>query len=590
MLTALATLWLALLATPGARAEVQGLEHYQRGVSLAEAGRWEEAIAELGQAAMADPRPRRQVRTHGNGVVLDYDPHYHMARCLVELGRFRPAGAQLAISARAGVTPRDRIEALRRRLEAASRFGGRLQSPAQPESLLTVSTRPTGASVSIDGVDSGTSPVGPIPLTEGEHTVRVEAPGFATVERGLTMRAGQPLRLDLTLAALRVVPSQPAQAGSTAVSALNPSRRPSPSTPAAIVRAPSPAAGPKVVPTATGPAPGVTSPIDPPQARSHQTPLAMGGAAAALAAIAFLLLRRRSPPHPTTTSATHVPDMTTLQSHPAPMQLGEYDLLGTLGHGGMATTHRARRRRDGNEVAIKIPHESCLADATFVARFLREGGLGEQLHHPGIVRILQVGEHAGRPFLAMELVQGHTLKSEIRERGPLPVRRAIEIARDIAEALDYAHAKGVVHRDLKPDNIMLPPNAPLKVMDFGIARVEGSSGLTTTNIFLGTPLYAAPEMVEPKSVDSRIDLYALGIILFEMLQGTVPFVADSPYRVLEMHLRQPLPGPDELQRQVPPAIWRVVEGLCEKDREKRYQTAESLLVDLNRILNSLSGD
>jgi len=582
--------WLALLAAPEARAAAQWLEHYQRGVSLAEAGSWEEAITELGQAAMAEPRPRRQVRTHANGVVLDYDPHYHMARCLVELGRFRQAGAQLVVSARAGVTPRDRIEALRRRLDAASRFGGRLQPPAPPEPLLTVTTRPPGARVWIDGVDRGTSPFGPMALAEGEHTVRVEAPGFATVERELTLQTGQPLRLDLTLVALHVLPNQPAQAEPTAVSAFKSSRSPSPSTPAAVAPTRLPAAASDGVPAATGPAPRVTAPIDPSQAPSHQTVLALGGAAVALAAIAFFLLWRRSSPAPTPTSATRVHDLQTLQSHPTPMQLGEYDLLGTLGHGGMATTHRARRRRDGSEIAIKIPHESCLADATFVARFLLEGRLGEQLHHPGIVRILQVGEHAGRPFLAMELVQGHTLKSEIRELGPLPVRRAVEIARDIAEALDYAHAKGVVHRDLKPDNIMLPPNAPLKVMDFGIARVEGSSGLTTTNIFLGTPLYAAPEMVEPKSVDSRVDLYALGIVLFEMLQGTVPFVADSPYRVLEMHLRQPLPGSDQLGRPVPPEVWGVVEKLCEKDREKRYQTAESLLVDLNRILNTSSGD
>ncbi len=303
--------------------------------------------------------------------------------------------------------------------------------------------------------------------------------------------------------------------------------------------------------------------------------------------VALLLVFRRRPRMPVEmTASTRIQDVPTMHAEPTPTQLGEFELIGTLGRGGMATTHRARRLRDGCEVAVKIPHDSCLVDDTFVARFLREGSLGEQLHHPGIVRILDVGEHSGRPFLAMELVAGHTLKQEIRDMGPLEVRRALEIARDIAEALDYAHAKGVIHRDLKPDNVMLQPSGTLKVMDFGIARVAGHAGLTNTNLFLGTPLYAAPEMVDPKHVDHRIDLYALGIILFEMLQGTVPFYADSPYRVLEMHLREPLPARHQLKRPIAEAVWAVVERLCAKDREERYRSAQALLVELNRLLNS----
>ncbi len=156
--------------------------------------------------------------------------------------------------------------------------------------------------------------------------------------------------------------------------------------------------------------------------------------------------------------------------------------------------------------------------------------------------------------------------------------------RDIAEALDYAHAKGVVHRDLKPENVMLLPDGTVKVMDFGIARMSDQPGLTTSNIFLGTPLYAAPEMVDPKSVDHRADLYALGIILFEMLEGGVPFTADSPYRVLEMHMRQPLPDPEHLAHPIPPPVWAVIRRLCEKDPAARYPDAAPLLVELNRLL------
>jgi serine/threonine protein kinase len=238
-------------------------------------------------------------------------------------------------------------------------------------------------------------------------------------------------------------------------------------------------------------------------------------------------------------------------------------------------------------VALKVPHESCLVDEGFRTRFLREGELGQQLHHPNIVRIHDTGEDRGRLYLAMELLEGRTLKQELREVGTLPERRAIEIVRAIAEALDYAHAKGVIHRDLKPENIMVLDGGAIKVMDFGIARVAGQAGLTNTNLFLGTPLYAAPESVDARHVDHRADLYSLGIIFFELLQGTAPFVSESPFRVIEMHMNAPLPSLSSLPNPVRPVVWAMVERLCAKDREARYPGAASLLVDLNRILHDV---
>jgi tetratricopeptide (TPR) repeat protein len=350
-----------------------------------------------------------------------------------------------------------------------------------------------------------------------------------------------------------------------------------------------PVASPQAEPLPT-PTPGAapTPVVTPLQFQSRPAPLHLWAAAALVAAPAlaawWLWRRQRGDGREAGKTAATQHLETAITAIGTEGVLGGYRLTGILGRGGMGTTYRAVRERDGTAAAVKVPHEGWRADASFLARFLREGKLGEQLHHPRIVRIFEAGEEGGQPFLAMELLQGKTLKQLLREEAPLALRRALEMARDIAEALDYAHAKGVVHRDLKPENIMVMGDGVLKVMDFGIARVAGEAGLTASHSFLGTPLYAAPEMVEAKRIDHRADLYALGIILFEMLEGTVPFTADSPYRVLKMHVEEPLPSGSALPRPVPPAVWQVVERLSAKDPNDRYPTAAALLVELNRLL------
>ena len=163
----------------------------------------------------------------------------------------------------------------------------------------------------------------------------------------------------------------------------------------------------------------------------------------------------------------------------------------------MGTTYAARRLRDGFPVALKVPHEHILEEPEFVERFLREGALGAMLHHPNIVRIYEAGEHAGRPFIAMEIVPGTTLERILRKEQRLPLARALHVARGIALALDYAHMKGIVHRDLKPENVMILPDGEVKVMDYGIARRMDVSGLTATDAYLGTPNYSAPESLTP---------------------------------------------------------------------------------------------
>jgi serine/threonine-protein kinase len=263
---------------------------------------------------------------------------------------------------------------------------------------------------------------------------------------------------------------------------------------------------------------------------------------------------------------------------------GTYRLSGLLGVGGMARTYLGVRRRDGLPVAIKVPHEHLLTDGDSSERFLREGRLGATLHHPNIVRIYEAADLGGRPFIAMELLEGETLEAALHREGALAVERALGVARGIAQALDYAHLKGVVHRDLKPDNVMLLSSGEVKVMDYGIARVLGSPGVTATGTYLGTPVYSSPESLRAKEVDHRSDLYSLGIILYHMVAGKVPFSSTDPLELLTMHVREPLPPlPDGL----PPPVGEIVGRLTAKSPGDRYPSAEMLLRDLDRLLNSL---
>ncbi len=579
-------------------------QHYRRGLELEGQRKWRAAAQAFEAAARIVPLPARTIETGGHGTIVQYDPYFHIARCLVEMGKPRLALAPLKASAQAGVTPRPELEALWNRVkrEEARQRGPGGAGPPKPAPTpipapaatpaptatpaagrLTVQSDPSDAVVALDGTTAGATPLGPLSLSPGSYLVRATKHGFHPAEERVTVTAGEDSTLLLTL---ERIPAAPAArpAGHAAAPIATPGR----------------AAVPTPAPAAAAAAPPVARRASPPAAKASPggPPRKLGAGLLLLAVItavvAFVLLRRRARRrrampaiHTAPAPAATVEDAATMVESGATM--GGYRLQSVLGRGGMATTYRAERSSDGQPVAVKVPHDGCLADESFAARFVREGQLGEQLHHPRIVRILGAGAEKGRPFLAMELLGGRTLKQELRENAPLPLRRALEITRDIAEALDYAHAKGVVHRDLKPENVMLLPDGTIKVMDFGIARLADRPGLTTSNIFLGTPAYAAPEMVDPKAVDHRVDLYALGIIVYEMLEGAVPFTADSPYRVLEMHLRQPLPAREALPHPVPTPVWALVQRLCEKDPAARYPSAQALLVELNRLLQDFAG-
>jgi serine/threonine-protein kinase len=261
---------------------------------------------------------------------------------------------------------------------------------------------------------------------------------------------------------------------------------------------------------------------------------------------------------------------------------GDYRLVGPLGRGGMASVYKVERR--GEVSALKRPLPAFLEEPEFLERFLREAEIGRTLNHPNIVRILERGEVEGVPYFTMELVSGETLQARLQRGGALEPRQAARLVVQIAEALDYAHMKGVVHRDLKPSNVMVLEDGSAKVMDYGIARARRFEGLTVTGSFLGSPEYVAPEAIEGRPTDARGDLYSLGIIFYETLTGRRPFVADTPFAVLRMHLSETPVSPSSLQSAVPAELEAIVLRLLSKDPDHRYASAEDLVLALRDYL------
>jgi hypothetical protein len=265
---------------------------------------------------------------------------------------------------------------------------------------------------------------------------------------------------------------------------------------------------------------------------------------------------------------------------------GDYRLIELLGRGGMATVHKAERGRD--VCALKRPLESFLEEPEFVQRFLREAEIGRTLHHPNIIRIFERGDVNGFPYFTMELVLGETLQAFSRRNPALAERSATKIVAQVAEALDYAHLKGVVHRDLKPSNIMVLDEGIVKVMDYGIARSRRLGGITLTGAFLGTPEYVAPETAEGGEADARCDLYSLGVVYYEVLTGAKPFVGETPFATLRKHCTDPPTPPSAIRPSCPKELERIVLKLLEKDPADRYATAEELLIELRDYLNRVA--
>jgi beta-lactam-binding protein with PASTA domain/predicted Ser/Thr protein kinase len=265
---------------------------------------------------------------------------------------------------------------------------------------------------------------------------------------------------------------------------------------------------------------------------------------------------------------------------------GRYRIVRKLGSGGMATVYLAEDQELGRRVAIKILNERHANDDQFVERFRREAKNAAGLSHPNIVSIYDRGEAEGTYYIAMEHLHGRNLKELISARGPAPVHVSVEVTRQVLAALSNAHKNGIVHRDIKPHNVMVDDDRRVKVTDFGIARA-GASQMTEAGSIVGTAQYLSPEQARGAGVDQRSDLYSVGVVLYELLTGKVPFNGESPVEIAMKHLSDTPPAPSELNGEVPEELDMVVMRALAKDPARRYQSAEQMDADLERVARGL---
>ena len=264
-------------------------------------------------------------------------------------------------------------------------------------------------------------------------------------------------------------------------------------------------------------------------------------------------------------------------------QIDYYRIEEPVARSGMATIYRAIDTRDNRQVALKIPHPDMESDAILFDRFQREAGIGEKLHHPKVMRVFG-GEERTRIYMVMEWCEGRLLR-EILDEGPLSQERALRIAGEVLDGLDYIHANGVVHRDLKPENIMVDPDDNIKLIDFGIAGDAAAKRLTYANFTaaIGTPNYISPEQVKGRRGDGRSDIYSMGVILYEMLSGKLPFSGPNPMAAMnDRLLNYPVP-PTVANPAISPQLQEVIYRALERDPKNRYAKASEFAWDLAHL-------
>ena len=262
-------------------------------------------------------------------------------------------------------------------------------------------------------------------------------------------------------------------------------------------------------------------------------------------------------------------------------RLDRYEIIEAIGHGAFSDVYLAVDP-DGGRVVLKCPHEGIIGDVATFDRFRREMEIARRLDHPGIQHSLDPGGDRTRPYLVMEYIKGETLREHLARRGRLPIAEAVALVDQLADAMGYAHRQGVTHRDLKPENVLVTADGRPVVTDFGIALMSGARRLTWRWLTsqMGTPDYMAPEQVQGERGDARTDVYALGVILFELLAGRVPWEGDNPLSIMNQAVTRPAPSLRELDPLIPPPLDAIVRKCIRKDPAERYPDAAALAADL----------
>lgn len=576
--------------TPATAHPQEWHELYADGQRALRNGQSERAAVLLRRAIQKRPQPGVSVPTYGTNFEPQYFPYLRLAEAYLRLGAYDEALKTLETSARIGTEP----AAERTGLEGRVRAALDANRPPKPTVVPSPNPEPLPPAAPLESLRVVEAPArdtakGPSPSTATPPPPPSAIPARSPPRETTTLEVvSDPKGAHVFVDDEPIGRTDPAT-GRLRLTTLRPGRhrvRLAADRYADLVREVDLSDRPVTVH-------GVLAPLEPRTVvppsvvaePSSRLTLWLGLALLAFAIVVPLFWLKRSPSsaHQTrpATALTSTASAVAGSSHEnLPMEFGEYRLIRRIGKGGMAIVYEADRR--GERFALKRPLAGFLDDARFLERFLREAELGRTLHHPNIIRIFDRGQVGSIPYFTMELIDGETLRERLDREGRLDPTLATTVTARVAEALDYAHHKGVIHRDLKPSNIMLDRSGGVKVMDYGIARAQFLDGVTTTGGFLGTPHYAAPEaadaLTEPKS-----DLYSLGVVFFEMLTGRLPFGGDSPIAILQKHIVTPPPAPSSINYALPKELDRIVLGLLSKPPADR-PTAETLLNQLTDFL------
>ena len=282
--------------------------------------------------------------------------------------------------------------------------------------------------------------------------------------------------------------------------------------------------------------------------------------------------------------------MATLSPVVGELMVGRYELEELVGSGGMSSVYRARDRLLERSVALKILHEQYTRDDDYVERFRREARAVAQLTHPNIVTVIDRGEQDGRQFIVFEYVDGENLKELLEREGPLEVREVVDLGVQVARGLSFAHSQGLVHRDVKPQNVLLDSDGRAKVTDFGIARSLDVGGMTLTGTVLGTGNYIAPEQARGQPVDDQTDVYSLGCVLFELLTGEAPYPGDNFVSVAMRHVNDPVPSVREVRQDVPLRLDWAIQRAMAKDHTERFGSMAEFASELEAGRAELDGE